>query len=155
MGRGSRTTDTQHAAFLRGADARIDQTELARLRSAATTACDAIFAAHPDPEAHLARIDEAASATVAGRGGRLMIALNDLIEAERLAYSEDPAEQALARASFENAIWHASRLAAVHDTDGTLRDGLAAVVRTGISATAPAVLDDLHRARPAHRHPAR
>jgi hypothetical protein len=47
-----------------------------------------------------------------GRGGRLMIAVNDMLEATSLAHSDDPADREFARVIAENSMRHIGRIMA-------------------------------------------
>lgn len=147
MGRGSRSTTTaphDSAAALRAARSAPGPTpQLMALRHATRLAADAVYDCHPDPDAHLSALDQQASQQVSGRGGRLITAVNDLIDAERLALSDQAADHQLARHVFDNAIWQAARLAGQHEPGGALHQGLTRAVDEHIANQAPATVDRL------------
>jgi hypothetical protein len=96
--------------------------------------------------AYVGEINAKARTKAAGRGDKLIVAINDLTEAQNLARSMDPSHRRLARSMSSNAIWHLGRLAAKFDEHGELRKRVAEVIETHVVAHAPRQLQELYQA---------
>lgn len=79
----------------------------------------------------------------AARGGRLIIAVNDIFEAERLAHSSNPADQQIARAMLDSSINHLGRIIASADPDSEILPKLGEAVANYQQSQGMAQIEDL------------
>jgi hypothetical protein len=123
MGRGSSSTsaaDISAGPSRRSVQRGAFDPANAVLRQLTAQAYSLIYGIAPTEDAcenYIWQIQEASAGKAAGRGGRFIVSLNDLMDAATLAQGNSD-EQRLAQTMVDNALWHIGHIAAEYDSEG-------------------------------------